>query len=163
MRTVTPCCWLARTTSCLSSLSRATCRTLAPGLARSWFIKSGSSCCHVSSNDFLSLHQRRYSVDLKVMGRSMVGFLGSMTTICICNCVGSWAVLSISWISWSKGPRACGGAVRRSCAETASGPLARSGSFLMAWASCPMVMALRPLACWMDCSCRLVLCTGWLS
>ena len=59
-------------------------------------------------------HHNLYKVEVKVIGRSMVGFLASITTMCICSCVGICALCSISWMSLSKGPKASGGADRSS-------------------------------------------------
>ena len=96
------------------------------------------------------------------MGLSMVEFLGSINTMCICNCVGSCALCSMSWMRLSKGASASGGAVLRSCADTASGPLALSGRPLMVLAKCPSVMGASALACRCACSLRLVRGVGWL-
>ena len=97
------------------------------------------------------------------MGLSLLLFFGSVTTVRVCCCVGGCACASVSWYGLSSALTASGGAVRSSCAVTASGPQALSGRCLSTQVKCPMVSGSSCCACCLACSCRLGRSCGWSS
>ena len=120
-------------------------------------------CRHLSRSGFLGRHHSLQRVGVSVMGRSSFWFFGSMTTRCICSCVGSSAVRSMLWNSCKSGVKANGGMDFSICVDTASGPLALSGSALSALCSNVCVRGSRDCACCCASCCRLGRGPGALS